>query len=335
MADALVIGAGQIGTAIADRLAADGWSVTVATRGANPLPAELVGRVMHHVFDHGEADALAGAIGAGRDLVVDTIAYDDADARRLLACAGDVGRFVMISSAAVYADAEGRTLDRANGRGFPRFDGPVAEDHRTVEPGPATYATKKRAMELAMLDAGVSVGILRPCAVHGRWSRSPREWWFVKRLLDGRARIPLAFDGESRFHTSATANIAALAAAVAGTRGQHLLNAVDAEALTVRQIGDAIMVALGRMAELVPLLDGGEGAPGMTPWSVPRPFVLSDRASRTLGYAPVVDYRNGVRAACGWLADTVPLDGWQAKLSGLSAHPNDLFDYAAEDRALA
>lgn len=335
MRDALVIGAGQIGTAIADRLLAEGWRVVMATRGAHPLPTELSDRVEHLVADHATAEGVARAIDGGRDLVVDTIAFVDADARRLLTHRDDVGRFLMISSASVYADADGRTLETAGERGFPRFDGAVAEAQATVAPGPATYATRKRAMELAMLDSGAPGTILRPCAVYGRWSRSPREWWFVKRLLDGRTRIPLAFGGESRFQTSAAVNIAALAASVAALSGQHILNAADAEALSVEQIGRAIMAAIGREAELVPLTGGGAGAAGMTPWSVPRPFVISDRASRALGYAPCVDYPDGTRAACAWLAESVPLEGWQAMLPGLSAYPSDLFDYAAEDRALA
>lgn len=335
MGDALVIGAGQIGTAIADRLLAEGWRVAVATRGAHPLPTELAGRIEHLVADHATADGVARAIGGGRDLVVDTIAFDDADARRLLARRDDIGRFLMISSASVYADADGRTLETAGEHGFPRFDGPVAEAQPTVAPGPATYATRKRAMELAMLDSGAPVSILRPCAVYGRWSRSPREWWFVKRLLDGRSRIPLAFNGESRFQTSAAVNIAALAAIVVALPGQRILNAADAEALSSEQIGRAIMAALGREAELVPLAGGRPGGAGMTPWSVPRPFVLSDRSSRTFGYAPLVDYRHGTRAACAWLARAVPPEGWQTVLPGLSAYQSDLFDYAAEDRALA
>ena len=336
MSDALVVGAGQIGTAIADRLLANGWRVTVATRGAAPLLTELAGRVDHVVGDHTTAAGVAAAIGTGRDLVVDTIAFDAADAARLLVHRADVGRYLMISSASVYADGEGRTLDRSGGDGgFPCFDGSVAETQPVVDSGPATYATRKRAMELAMLDAGVAVTVLRPCAVYGRWSRSPREWWFVKRLLDGRIRIPLAFAGESRFQPSAAANIAALAAVVAGLPGQRILNAADADAPSVREIGEAVMAALGRRADLVPVAGGGAGAVGMTPWSVPRAFLISDRESRTLGYAPVVDHAEGTRAACAWLVDSVPLEGWQAVLTGLSAYPNDLFDYAAEDRWFA
>ena len=52
--------------------------------------------------------------------------------------------------------------------------------------------------------------VLRPGAIHGVGSRHPREWWFVKRILDGRRAVPLAWDGQSRFHASATSNIAEL-----------------------------------------------------------------------------------------------------------------------------
>ena len=30
----------------------------------------------------------------------------------------------------------------------------------------------------------------------------PREWWFIKRALDGREAIPVAYAGKSVFHTS-------------------------------------------------------------------------------------------------------------------------------------
>jgi nucleoside-diphosphate-sugar epimerase len=141
---------------------------------------------------------------------------------------------------------------------------------------------------------------LRPSAVYGPYSQHPREWWFVKRLLDGRTQIPLAYRGTSRFHTSSFENIAALVAVAARVPGTKVLNAVDPEAPTVADIGRAIMVALGGSAELVEVPDGGY-PPGVgdTPWSVPRPFVLSDAAAREVGYTPaVVTYTKGVEPTC-------------------------------------
>jgi hypothetical protein len=39
-------------------------------------------------------------------------------------------------------------------------------------------------------------------------NEQPREWWFIKCILDGQPAIPLA--GRSRFHTSSALNIAEL-----------------------------------------------------------------------------------------------------------------------------
>lgn len=205
----------------------------------------------------------------------------------------------------------------------------MTETQQTVAPGPDTYSTRKIAMEWRLLDgARGAATILRPCAVHGPHSRHPREWWFVKRLLDNRSRVPLAHEGRSRFQTSATVNMAALIAVVAQTRTSGILNAVDPAAPSVAQIGRAVMAALGREAELVPI----QGAPtpvGRTPWSVPQPFVLSDAAARAIGYRSIAPYPEVVRPVCAWLAAAT--DDWRVSFPQLAAYPWPRFDYAAED----
>lgn len=334
MREALILGAGQIGTAIAVRLLEEGWRVRIASRGLRSLPLVLAGRAAPVVLDRAEPGAIAATVGDGADAVIDTIAYDAADADQLLACSDPVGAYVVISSASVYADADGRSLDQSRGRGFPAMPTPIGEDQPTVPPGPDTYAGRKVALERRMLDAGASVVVVRPCAVHGPEARDPREWWFVKRLLDGRARIPLAFDGDSRFQTSGTANIAALVSAALATPGTRILDACDPDAPTIGAIGHAVMAAIGRSAELV-AITGEAGTVGMTPWSVPLPFILDDAAGRAIGYAPVADYAVGVVPAIRWLTEQVPVENWQAVLTGLGKYPYDLFDYAAEDRWFA
>lgn len=207
---ALIIGGtGQIGRAVADRLLADGWQVTVTSRGQRSLPTDLRSRGAEMaMLDREEPGALGKALADGADAVIDAVAYTESHADQLLAIEGDVGAFVVISSASVYRDEEGRTLDEASENGFPHFPNPIAENQATVDPGPETYSTRKVALERRLLDAARRpVTILRPCAIHGPWSTHPREWWFVKRILDKRATIPLAYRGESRFHTSAVANM--------------------------------------------------------------------------------------------------------------------------------
>src|SRR6202012_983870 len=100
----------------------------------------------------------------------------------------------------------------------------------------ATYSTRKVAMEDALLDgARIPLTILRPFAIHGPGCRSPREGWFVTRALGGVSELPLAYDGEVRFHTSAPANIAELARVALEAGGTHVLNAADPEALSVAE----------------------------------------------------------------------------------------------------
>ncbi|WP_428540012.1 NAD-dependent epimerase/dehydratase family protein [Rhodopila sp.] len=186
-------GTGQIGRAVAgDFLAAD-WSVTISHRGHRPAPRDLIERGARVVALERDRDELAGALGSGADALIDTTAYDRDHASQLIAVQASIGCFVVVSSASVYRDDLGRTLDEAAETGFPELPDPIPETHPTVDPGPTTYSTRKVALERHLLDhASTPVTILRPWAIYGRNSRHPREWWLVKRMLDRRPAIPLA-----------------------------------------------------------------------------------------------------------------------------------------------
>lgn len=59
--------------------------------------------------------------------------------------------------------------------GFPELPNPIPETHPTADPGPATYSTRKIALERHLRDhAAVQVTVLRPCAIHGLLSRHLR-----------------------------------------------------------------------------------------------------------------------------------------------------------------
>ncbi|MEO8713762.1 MAG: NAD-dependent epimerase/dehydratase family protein [Acetobacteraceae bacterium] len=331
-------GTGQIGRAMAGDLLAVGWDVTVSHRGANPPPAKLVecgARIV--VLDRDNPDDLARALGTGTDALIDTAAYDLGHARQLIALQSSVGGFVVISSASVYRDRLGRNLSEASGNGFPELPDPIPETHPTVEPGPTTYSTRKVALERHLLDETTApVTILRPCAIHGLGSRHPREWWFVKRILDNRRAIPLAYRGTSRFHTSSVANIAALTRVALETPGRRVLNIADPSAPSVAEIAALIARHLGYDGDLV-AVDEPDYPPsvGTTPWSVPRPFVLDCRAALDLGYAPAMTYEDAVKPLCDWLVATAGDGDWTERFPVLAGYPWDLFDYAAEDAFLA
>lgn len=343
--DAVIIGGtGQIGRAVVNSLVADGWTVTTFDRGRTAPPADWAERgVRQHHGDREDDAALAAVLSRGADLVVDTIAYDEPHARQLLAHAGNVGGFVVISSASVYADAAGRTLDEATGvDDFPRFGGPIPESGPTVAPGPATYSTRKVRLERALLDDGTApVTVLRPCAIHGPGSGSPREWWPLLRALDRRPAIPLAHNGASRFHTTSVANLAELVRLAARQPAARVLNGGDPAPPTVAEIVAAVCATTDHQPERVPFagpaaVDGPTAGAGRSPWAVPFPLVVDMAAAeRDLGYVPVTSYADAVWDTCRWLREITAERPWREALPLLATHYGDRMDnYAAEDALL-
>lgn len=329
---ALIIGgSGQIGQAVAIRLLADGWSVIAAQQHPQALPAGLVAAGVRPVaLDRDAPGAVARAVVGGVDALIDTVAFDETHGSQLLQIQADVGALVVISSGSVYRDRQGRTLDEAAGGGFPDFPVPIGEDQPTVAPSDANYSTRKSGLEELLLDgARTPVTILRPCAIHGPGSHHPREWFFVKRILDGRRSVPLAWNGQSRFHTSATANIAELIAVCLATPATRVLNAADPEALTVSAIAQAIADVYDYDLALRPFEGPPVGGVGAHPWCLPKPLVVDMSRALALGYLPVTDYRQAVGAACR--------SAEAAAASGVAfpEYITAMFDYPAEDGFLA
>lgn len=320
---AVIIGAGQIGIACAEHLIASGWSVAVLARSPSAAMPEAARQIA--VDRHDEA-ALRQAIGDGGDLLIDTIAFDGGDADQLVRIADRFDAVAAISSASVYCDAEGRTLDEAAQNGFPTGMTGLGVGHATVAPGDQTYSTHKVAMEQRLLSGAPDQTIvIRPCAIHGPFSRHPREWWFVKRMLDGRQRIPLAYGGESRFQTTSTGAIARLILGLSASGERGVFNCADRDSPTVLEIGELIAARLGAAPEFVPIGDP-VGAVGRTPWSVPRPFTVANEGRASFARA----YAEEAGVALDWLTSAQPAD-WRAAFPALAAYPWALFDYEAED----
>ena len=330
----LLGGTGQIGQATAAELLDHGWSVTLAQRGTLPAPMDLVARGVAIVqVDRERPGELGRALGGGADLLLDAIAYGPEHGRQVLDLQGNVGALMVVSSSRVYRDDAGRALDEAAATGFPRLPDPIRESQPTVDPGPETYSTRKVALEHLLLEAAtVPLTILRPAAISGRGAGHAREWWFVKRMLDRRPAIPLAYRGTSRFHTSAVVNIAALARVAAETPGSRVLNIADPDMPTVAEIAAFAARHLdyeGRIAGV----DDPRYPPliGRTPWSLPQPFVLDCRAARGLGYSPTTTYADAVGTACDWLVNGAANGDWKERYPVLASYPRNHFDFDTED----
>jgi nucleoside-diphosphate-sugar epimerase len=316
---AIIIGAnGQIGRATGERLLHAGWAVTCAQRG-DPLPnlTELGARSIR--LDRNEPGALRAALADGADAVIDTIAYDENHAAQLLEIQDAVGQFSVISTAGVYA----------------QFPVPVPETQPTTLAGQQDYSTKKVALENTLLEhARVPVSLIRPCAIYGPSSKLPREWWFIKRYLDGRKRVPLKFEA-SIFHNSATPNIAAVIEAALEASFRGPLNAADPTTPNVREIAGIIARGLNWDCEFVtvPSKEVIDGV-GVTPWSNAEPIMVDMRRAAQIGYRPVTDYASYAPEVCGWLIDAARGRDWRAVFPIFARVYADVFDYAAEDSFL-
>ena len=341
----IIGGTGQIGTAATRRLIADGWSVLVAHRGRHHGDTELVEDEVTSIrLDRDDTDALLER-ARGHDLVLDTVAYEPRHADQLAGLAGEVGSLVVISTGSVYVGSEGGYLDTVTGPDdFPDYPVPLRETDPTVDNGERTYSPLKAAMERRLLAVeGLPVSILRPGAVHGPFSPALREWYFIKRALDGRKRVLLSDRGRNRFSTSSTANIAELIALCAAHPGRRVLNAVDEDALSVAEIATAVYAALDEEVEIV----GFDGPPveglGGTPWTVANPLLLSmAQATVELGYHQPVRYAEAVASAVDWAVREVRAaerrqEDWRTVFPSIAerAEADRWFDYAAEDAFLA
>jgi len=317
----------MIGRAAAAALARDGWDVVALSRSGEVSPELAALGVRGAAADRADDAQLRAAIGDGADVVVDMVAFTGEHGEQLNALAGVAGSLVVISSASVYSDAEGRALDGVSDS--PQMPVPVVETQRTVEPGDETYSTRKVALERALLAGPLPATCVRACAIHGPGAKLPRELYFAKRAHDGRRRVAIAFNGESRFHTTSVPNLAELIRLAAGQPGNRAFNAGDPDPPTTLEICHAVGAAMGHEFEPV-LLSGDEFD---NPWGArpEYPFIVSmEAAERELGYRPVMTYPEAVKETCAWLVGEL-----EAGHDWNGTYLEGMLDYAAEDAAIA
>jgi nucleoside-diphosphate-sugar epimerase len=331
-------GAGQIGYAAAWALAEAGWHIKVGSRRSNPAelwPSEL--GVEGVTVDRADTATLSMALGDGCDLLLDCAAFNAGHGRQLLSFADRIGSAIVISSIAVYVEAALRNAEGGPGQWRSLPIG-FTEEHPTMCASPDSYASKKLALEQTLLSAdSFPVTILRPGAIYGPYSHYPREWFFVKRALDGRPYRILSYGGRSQFHTTAAVNLAELIRLAAEQPGSRILNAGDPEPPSVQDIAEAISSVLGHHAENV-LIEGEPPGPaiGDTPFSAPGPVIMDMSKAVALGYRPKARYADAVESAVRWMVDSAAGRDWQEAFPYFYANQGEeAFDYRAEDEWVA
>ncbi|KFF59415.1 hypothetical protein JF66_11585 [Cryobacterium sp. MLB-32] len=322
--NALVIGgSGQLGVAATSRLVRAGWDVTVAHRGETS--EALSGETRTIRLDHADTGALLAA-ARGRDLVLDTAAFDADNATQLAGLAGDVGSLVVISTGMLYA--------------HPPDAWPLAEDAPVIPGAGMSYPAAKARLERALFRVqDLPVSILRPGAIHGPHTTELREWFFIKRVFDGRSSVLLADDGGHPLSTSAAANVAQLVLLCAQQPGRRVLNAADDTAHSPADIGRAIFALMQHDAEVRTFSGPPVRGIGASPWDHWQSGVLSMSAAREqLGYRPAATYLESLADDIRWTTDAVTAaqergETWRQVFPHTAARrgERDWFRYAEED----
>lgn len=184
-------------------------------------------------MDRHDDAAVGRIVGNGTDFLVDALCYTSADARQLIPLLRNVTSVVMLLSNAVYVDENGRHI---NSEQTPQFPSPIREDQPTVAPGnsdfnsPEGYGANKVAAERTLLDSNLAVTVIWASKVHGGGAPAPLEWFLRGGIFDRRPAVFLAHQGLGANHTTAAANLAALAERVAAVPGQRILNSADPDA---------------------------------------------------------------------------------------------------------
>jgi nucleoside-diphosphate-sugar epimerase len=333
-------GNGQVGAAVALTLATEGWEVTSSGRTATRFPPELQEAGVRFIrSDRYAGGDLRQLLHPGADAVIDCVGYTAAHARMLLPFRPGIGSLVFISSKAVYVDGHGR---HANSDGPPEFPAPVTEEQPTMAPSDidynsrAGYGANKVAAENVLLDSGMAVSVLRPSRIHGTGGQKPREWAFVKRVLDGRRHLLLAHGGRGANHPTAAVNLAALVAFCAARPAARILNSADPDAPDALTISRIIAAHLGHTWTEVPLDETAPEDLGDHPWNTLPPFILDTSAAQRLGFVPAGSYAETVKAELDWLVQAAR----SGDPAGVLPSPDDPYfrpflDYAREDAWLA
>lgn len=324
----LLIGGTHLsGPEIVNQLLERGHLPAVLHRGKSE-PA-LPGRVQHFHGDFHDAEFLRFAAGEFKPTaLIHMWAMCPADVEVVAdVFAGSLERFVMISSGDVYAAFEAMEQRLTTLQPVPIAEtAPLRSGPYLVEGNGYDKLGAERAALGACRANRLPSVIVRYPGVYG--PGPVREWYWVKRIRDGRHRIALPDGGLSIFHRGFVANLAhAVSLVLERALPGRIYNAGDEVQFSVRQITEIIAQVMGHDWETVSV--PASSWPWGTPYSLAGSHFLYDisRIKQELGYRDLVSPQEALRVTVEHLADTRPGFVPQIWPKG--------FDYQAEDEVIA
>jgi nucleoside-diphosphate-sugar epimerase len=304
-----------------------GHEVAVLHRGEHE--AELPASVRHF---HGKADdeGLLRMVASEfrPDSILHMMVLNPSHVEVIAATFTSLEKFVIVSSGDVYDAFAAIQEGRVSTHPAPISEGAPLRTGGYPAYYPADYdkLAAERAALAAQKAGRLPSVILRYPGVYG--PGPVREWYWVKRIHDGRRQIALPGGGLGIFHRGATRNLAhATALALERAKPGTVYNTGDQRQYTVRQLTDLIATVAAHQWEVVPVPNGSWEAG--TPYTTGDNIFLYDqsRIEAELGYTDVISPEEALRLTVEHLANNPP--GSIAQI-----HPR-AFDYEAEDAVIA
>lgn len=328
MSSVLVVGGtGPTGFAMVERLLRRGDTVTILHTGTHEL--DFTGPVEHLHADPRSGTQLRAVLeGRTFDHAVSTSGrllhiVDVLDSR--------VEKLVAVTGLPAYVGWQVRP--GATGHPLPLRE--MDPPSRPLGDAPGDGLTRRvRENEAAVLESAARgafrAAIVRYTMVYGPYAYIPFEWYFVRRILDGRRRLALEADGLMLPQRGHANNLAAAVLLVLDSPDADgcTLNVGDEQVLSVRAIAETIASALDHRFEIVsvPL----QASPCGNPFALRQNTIFDLSRLRSLGYRDEIPVTEATRQAARWLAEH-PIARGSDEEHSLGPHA---FDYTAEDRAI-
>ncbi|MFB6179954.1 MAG: NAD-dependent epimerase/dehydratase family protein [Halorientalis sp.] len=291
MTRALVIGGtGFVGRHTVAQFQAQGYDVTVCSRGRTTLPSTVESAEHVRVDRSDEDDLAAVAETVDPSIVVDCAAYHPADVRTVTRLFADAEAYVYVSSGAAYG-VESIPKREAE---TPLFD---CTPEQAADDSAATYGSRKAAGDRAVFDAaedGVPAMSVRPSNVYGPGDYSGYLDYWIDRV-ERFDHVVVPGDGTNIWHRAYVEDVASALRLVAerGTPGEAY-NVADRRATTLGELIDRVAAVLDTEVERVHAcpreLEAREIDPRAFPYYRDDPHLLA----------------TGKLAALGW--DSTPLE---------------------------